>query len=309
MKEETLEILKCPTEEIYSFLFKAYLLRNKHFGIRVETCSIVNAKSGRCPSDCKFCAQSAKFKVPIKEYPLISEENLISVAENTFNAGVDRFSFVTSGVSPSKEDLKKIGKVIEKLKTKHPKLKLCASLGQLKKEELLYLKECGLDRYHHNLETSKEFYPTISSYQSWNDRFRTVEIAKEVGLSTCCGGIFGIGESDEDIVSLIESLKALQVDSVPVNFLHPIKGTPLASANYLTPTRCLKILSAIRVGLPDREIRVCGGREYNLRELQPFALLAANALMVGNYLTTKGRNLKEDARLIKDMGFKSNLRL
>ena len=308
MKEKVLEVLKSNTEEFFNYFCEATNLRFHYFGKKVETCAILNAKSGKCPSDCKFCAQSAKFNVQIKTYPLLTEKELLVNAISAFEKGIDRFSFVTSGISPTTSEIKTIGKVVEKIKSLKPKALVCASLGQLKKEELKFLRECGLDRYHHNLETSREFYPRITTVQKWEDRVRTIENAKEVGLSTCSGGIFGLGESNEDVVSLIETLKELQVDSIPVNFLHPIKGTPLESANFLTPLRCLRILVAIRLSIPEAEIRVCGGREYNLRELQPFILLPANALMVGNYLTTKGRSLKEDIQMIEDLGLESSLR-
>ncbi len=309
MKDLVLEVLNSPLEEFYQFLCKANELKLKHFGNFVETCAILNAKSGRCPSDCKFCAQSSRFKLNIKTYPLLSERELLQRALSAFDLGIDRFSFVTSGVSPSKEELKVIGRVVERLKAERPNCKVCASLGQMGKRELSFLKSCGLDRYHHNLETSREFYPEISTVQRWEDRYRTVLTAKEVGLSTCCGGIFGLGERDTDIASLVESLKELSVDSIPVNFLHPIKGTPLERADYLTPLKCLRIITAIKLSIPEAEIRVCGGRERNLGELQPLALFPANALMVGNYLTTKGRGLSDDYRMISDLGFKTKLKL
>jgi len=308
VKEKLLHILKASPEELYPLLTQAFKLKVKNFGNFIETCAIVNAKSGLCPSDCKFCAQSARFNVKVKTYPLLEEGELYAAALKAYERGINRFSFVISGISPTKEDLKAIGRVIEKLKAKNERFKVCASLGQLRREELKFLKECGLDRYHHNLETSREFYPKIATQQRWEDRLKTVERAKEVGLSTCCGGIFGLGESDEDVVSLAKTLKELQVDSVPVNFLHPIKGTPLEGANYLTPLKCLKILTALRFAMPKAQIRVCGGREYNLRELQPLALLPVDSLMVGNYLTTKGRSLKDDAQMIKDLGFKTTLK-
>ena len=309
MRELILEVLNSPIEEFYQFLSEANRVKLEKFGNFIETCAILNAKSGHCPSDCKFCAQSSHFNLKIKVYPLLSEEELLEGALSAFDFGIDRFSFVTSGVSPTKEDLRVIGKVIERLKSERPECKVCASLGQMGREELSFLKSCGLDRYHHNLETSREFYPEISTLQKWEDRYRTVLTAKEVGLSTCCGGIFGLGESDEDIVSLIESLRELSVDSIPVNFLHPIRGTPLEGADFLTPLKCLRILTAVRLSIPEAEIRVCGGRERNLRELQPLSLFPANALMVGNYLTTKGRSLKDDYWMIKDLGFESNLKL
>ena len=308
MKEEILAILNADTDTFYEYLFKSLKIKRETFGNFIETCSILNAKSGKCPADCKFCAQSLKYRIDIKTYPLLKKETLINTALENFRKGIDRFSFVTSGISLTKEEVKLLGEAIEELKGINSEFKICASLGQLKREDLKYLKSCGLDRYHHNLETSREFYPEISELQNWEDRVRTVINAKEVGLSTCCGGIFGIGETNDDIVSLIETLREIEVDSIPVNFLHPIKGTPLENANYLTPLKCLKILTAVRFGFPKAEIRVCGGREYNLRELQPLSLLPANALMVGNYLTTKGRRLEDDARMIKDMGMESSLK-
>ncbi len=308
MKEKVLEILKSTDENFYSFLFESYEIKKRYFGNFVETCSILNAKSGLCPADCKFCAQSSKYNIPIKTYPLLNDSELLNSARLAFRRGINRFSFVTSGISLTRKEVLKLGDVIEKIKSENSTAKLCASLGQLQKEDLKYLKSCGLDRYHHNLETSKEFYPRISKIQRWEDRLRTVLNAKEVGLSTCCGGIFGMGESDEDVYSLIETLRDIEVDSVPLNFLHPIKGTPLENAHFLTPLRCLKILTAFRFGVPKSEIRVCGGREYNLRELQPLSLFPANALMVGNYLTTKGRKLEDDIQMIKDLGMESSLR-
>ena len=309
MKEELLRLFNSSTEEFYAFFCKATSLRFSHFKDKLETCGILNAKSGKCPSDCKFCTQSRHFKVEVKEYPLMSKGELVKVALEAFSKGINRFSFVTSGVSPTPKELQEIGAAVEELKSKDPSVKVCASLGQLTEEQLRFLKSCGLDRYHHNLETSREFYPKVATLQRWEDRYATVAKAKEVGLSTCCGGIFGLGEGVEDIYSLALSLKELEVDSVPVNFLHPIKGTPLEKANYLTPLKSLKVLVALRLLLPDKEIRVCGGREYNLQELQPLALLVADSLMVGNYLTTKGRNLKDDELLIKNLGLKSTLRV
>ncbi len=304
----TAEILKASTEELYSSLLPlAFKKRTSLFGLKVETCAILNAKSGKCPSDCAFCAQSSKFNLSIPVYPLLPEEELVRKALEAFKTGIDRFSFVTSGISPSKKEVLKLGRVIETIKAENPSARICASLGQLDINDLKYLKECGLDRYHHNLETSREFYPRISKVQSWEDRVNTVKRAKEAGLSVCCGGIFGMGESDDDIASLSETLKELDVDSVPVNFLKPIKGTALENANFLTPLKCLKILIFLRLSLPKAQIRVCGGREYNLKQLQPLSLLVIDSLMVGNYLTTKGRNIKDDKEMIEEMGFYSNL--
>ncbi len=308
-RDIVLEVLNASNFKFWDFFFAAFNLRRVFFRNFVETCAILNAKSGKCPSDCKFCAQSAKYNVPIKVYPLLSKQELVAYALKAFERGIDRFSFVTSGVSLSRKDIKIIGEAVEEILSFVPSARVCASLGQLSKEDLKFLKSCGLKRYHHNLETSKEFYPEISSYQRWEDRFKTVLVAKEVGLEVCCGGIFGLGESEEDVASFVGSLKELEVDSVPVNFLKPIKGTPLENANFLTPLTCLRILVALRLAMPSVSIRVCGGREYNLKDLQPFAVLLVDALMVGNYLTTKGRNLQDDKEMIENLNFRSNLKI
>ncbi|WP_022853887.1 biotin synthase BioB [Thermodesulfatator atlanticus] len=294
--------------DVFSALFEAKKLKEKYFGNQVETCAIVNAKSGRCPSDCKFCAQAKDYRTGAPEYPLLSEKELLSAIENAAYSGIDRFSLVTSGIKPSPKDLKKILAVIEKAREKFPKLKLCASLGQLGIDELKALKEAGLSRYHHNLETAESFYPEICTKQDWRERLRTAARVKEIGLSLCCGGIFGLGEKATQVIEFAETLKKLAPDSIPVNFLHPICGTPLEKASFLTPQKALAVLVVLRFFLPDKEIRVCGGREYNLRDLQALCLFPANALMVGNYLTTHGRNLETDKIMIEDLGYRSNLR-
>ncbi|HIE32516.1 MAG TPA: biotin synthase BioB [Thermodesulfobacteriaceae bacterium] len=309
MNFEELRALLQGKLELWPYLEEARRLKERRFGRWVETCAIVNAKSGRCPSDCKFCAQSARWHTEAPVYPLLSEDELLSAAERAAQAGIDRFSFVTSGVTLETQDLERLLRVIERCRKEFPELKLCASLGQMGVEELRALKEAGLSRYHHNLETAGTFYPHICTVQDWRARLKTAERVKEVGLSLCCGGIFGLGESPEHVLEFAETLRQLEVDSVPVNFLHPIPGTPLEEASYLTPLRCLAILVVLRFMLPEAEIRVCGGREYNLRDLQALILFPANALMVGNYLTTKGRNLSDDRQMILDLGYTSGLRV
>ncbi|WP_457568809.1 biotin synthase BioB [Desulfurobacterium sp.] len=309
MKLEINDILTTKPEEVL-FLFSDVLKFKLSFSGRfIETCAILNAKSGKCPSDCKFCAQSKESKANIKIYPLMSEEELYNAAVSMFSRGVDRFSFVCSGIKPTVSEIKRIGKVAERIKADYPEAKLCASLGQLDRDSLLYLKESGIDRYHHNLETSKEFYPYVSSVQRWEDRYETVARAKELGFSVCSGGIFGLGESIEDIVSFLTSLKELAVDSIPLNFLYPIKGAKFEYNNFLTPLKVLRIIFAVRVFFPDTFIRICGGREYNLEQLQPFAVAVVDGLMVGNYLTTRGRSLKDDVELINNLGLKCSLKI
>jgi len=307
MKEDVYALLE-GQKEIWLYLELARRIREEHFGRFVETCAIVNAKSGLCPSDCHFCAQAACYQTGAPVYPLLSEEELLASAERASLVGINRFSFVTSGIKLNPREFDRLLETIRRVREEFPDLKLCASLGQLGWEELKALREAGVSRYHHNLETAKSFYPQICSRQSWKDRLATAIRAQETGLSLCCGGIFGLGESPEQIIEFIETLRILRVDSVPVNFLHPIPGTPLAKAKYLSPLKCLAILSLMRIFLPETEIRVCGGREYNLRDLQALALLPANALMVGNYLTTRGRKLSDDWQMIFDLGYSSTLK-
>ncbi|QJA05450.1 biotin synthase BioB [Thermosulfurimonas marina] len=309
MEKETLRGILSGKVPLWPYLEEARRLREEVFGSRVETCAIVNAKSGRCPSDCRFCAQSAHWQTEAPVYPLLSEDRLLRAVEEAARAGVDRFSFVTSGVRLSGRELERLLRVIARCRREFPGLKLCASLGTLGREELQALKEAGLSRYHHNLETAESFYPRICTTQRWRDRYETALRVKEVGLSLCCGGIFGLGEGPEEVLEFAETLAELSPDSVPVNFLHPIPGTPLAGANFLTPLKCLAILVVLRLSLPRTQIRVCGGREFNLRELQALVPLVCDALMVGNYLTTRGRRLSDDRRLIEDLGYTCGLKV
>ena len=307
-RRDTLLRLLSGEEELWPHLEAARRIRERHFGKRVETCAIVNAKSGRCPSDCSFCAQSARWKTGAPEYPLLSPDELLRAAERAATSGVDRFSFVISGIRPSPPELERLLSVIERVRREFPDLSLCASLGQLEEDELSALKEAGLSRYHHNLETAESFYPRVSTVQRWRDRFDTVLRARRAGLSVCSGGIFGLGEGPEEVLELARALRELSVDSIPVNFLHPIPGTPLERARHLTPWKALAILVVLRFLFPETQIRVCGGREYNLRELQVLIPLVADSLMVGHYLTTRGRRLADDRQMILDLGYTCGLR-
>ncbi len=307
IKQSQLKAILAGETPLLPWLEVARRVKEARFGKKIETCAIVNAKSGRCPSDCHFCAQAKEWATGAKIYPLLAEEELLRRAEEAAATGIDRFSFVTSGISLSTTELERLLRVIETLRERVPGLVLCASLGRLSRAQLAELKAAGLDRYHHNLETSEEFYPRICSRQLWRDRYQTILAAKEVGLSTCCGGIFGMGETDEDVLSLAGALKVLEVDSVPVNFLHPIPGTPLEGVKHLTPLKALRILIVLRLLLPGAEIRLCGGREYNLGDLQALSLYPASGLMVGNYLTTRGRDLAQDREMIRALGYTSGL--
>ena len=295
MKEVLENFLK---KDFYEVLCTANTLRRIYKGDVVELCAIVNAKSGACSGDCKFCAQSAKHKTGVKVYPLLEVKDIIPLAKKAKEDKVKRFSLVTSGIKLSKKEVLKLGEIIEKLISVG--ISLCASVGLISKEEIKYLKDCGLTRLHCNLETSEEFFPKICTTHSFYDKVKTLESAKEVGLSVCSGGIFGIGETWEDRLSLALTLKKLDVDSVPVNFLIPIKGTPLESTKMLEPFEALRIIAFLRLILPEKDIRIAGGRKQVLKDFSSWIFIAgANALMTGNYLTTKGVSFEEDLNFIK----------
>jgi biotin synthase len=286
-------------KDLYELLFFANSLRKKYKGNKVELCAIINAKSGKCPGDCIFCAQSSRYKTRIKIYPLLEAEEVVKHAKNAKSHKVKRFSIVTSGIKPSQKELKKIAKIVEE--TSKTGVNVCASLGILKEEEIAYLRDHGLSRLHCNLETSEDFFPKVCTTHSYHDKLKTLENAKKIGVSICSGGIFGIGENWEDRIKLALKLKEIEVDSIPLNFLIPIKGTPLENQPPLSPFEALRIIAIFRIILPEKDIRIAGGRLQVLKDFSSWIFLAgANALMTGNYLTTKGNPFENDLRFIKN---------
>jgi len=300
-KEDALCIADFSGNELFELFASANKIRNHFMGNNVGLCSIVNAKSGACPEDCSFCAQSFRSKAKIEVYPLISKEKIIQKAREAKKSGTIRFSIVTSGRGVSELTILEIADMISEIK--EIGLIPCASLGMLGERQLSILTSAGLDRYHHNLETSEGFFSRICSTHSYADKLRTINDVKSVGLSICSGGIFGMGESWQDRIDMAFLLKELDVDSVPINFLIPIKGTPLDNREPLHPFEALKIISLYRYILPQKEIRICGGRMQILGEFNSMVFLAgADSLLIGNYLTTSGRNYEDDLRLIRTYG-------
>lgn len=286
--------------DIYTLLFEANSIRKKYKGEKIELCAIVNAKSGLCSEDCVFCAQSSRYKTNSPVYPLIEKDRIIEKAVEAKQYGIKRFSVVISGKKPSKKELEKIGlfiKIIKKIG-----IYTCASLGLLEHDEICYLRDMGLNRLHCNIETSERFFRKICTTHKFSDKVKTLENAKKAGISTCSGGVFGIGESWIDRVDMAYFLKNLNVDSIPLNFLTPIVGTPLENKKPINPMEALRIIALFRLILPDKDIRVCGGRPL-LGEFTSWIFLAgANALMTGNYLTTTGRNYADDLKFIETHG-------
>lgn len=301
-REEALSLAEMPGSQIFSLIASANTIRDRFRGKTVGLCAIVSAKSGACSEDCSFCAQSSKSRAAIDVYPLLQKEKIIEWALEAKKSGVKRFSLVTSGRTLSGKDLASVADIVSDVK----KLGLlpCASLGLLKKEALLLLKAAGLDRYHHNLETSEGFFTRICTTHSYNDKMKTIRAAKAAGLSVCSGGIFGMGETWLDRIDMAFALKKLGVEAVPINFLVPIKGTALGDKGLLHPFDALKIISLYRYILPEREVRVCGGRLQVLGEFHSLVFAAgADGMITGNYLTTMGRIPEDDLKLVARYGF------
>jgi len=282
--------------------FGASRIREKCHGRGIRLCAIVNAKSGRCPEDCAFCAQSAHHQTQIEAYPLMGPDEILLKAQEAKAMGARRFAIVTSGKALSAKELDDAVQAIRLIK-EEAGLIPCASLGMLTKEAALRLKEAGLNRFHHNLETAGSFFPRICTTHAYEEDLDTLRRAKEAGLQVCSGGIFGLGESPEQRLELAYTLKEMEVDSVALNFLDPIPGTPLESSQALAPLEHLRFMALFRFILPDKDIRICGGREYGLRDLHPLIFWAgASGIMIGNYLTTMGRDHQADLQMIQDLG-------
>lgn len=301
--DESLSLLRAPAEEMPAIVAAAGMLRRKFFGNTVKVNFLVNIKSGICPEDCHYCSQSKLSKAPIDKYNLLSGEDILKAALRGHEFGARRVCIVASGRGPSDADVGHIATAVREVKSALPDAEICACLGLLAPEQAAELHDAGVFAYNHNLNTSESFYGDICSTHTYADRVETVGIAKQQGLSPCCGALFGMGESNEDIVEVAQELRRIGVDSIPVNFLIPIQGTPLAGQWALTPTRCLKILSLMRITNPDRELRIAGGREHHLRSLQAMGLLVANSIFIGDYLTAKGQRPEDDIAMIRDLGF------
>lgn len=290
-------------ESLWDMVALASSIREKTFGKRVHLCAILNAKSGGCSEDCAFCAQSGRHRARVQRYPLVSVETALEAAREASSWGVRCFSLVTSGkaISGAKEKVRLL-KTVESLRSQTG-LEVAASLGFVEPAFLRDLKAAGLSTYHHNMETAPSFFPKICSTHTFDQKLRTIGAAREAGLTVCSGAIFGLGESPVQRAELALLLRDLGVNRIPVNFLHPIPGTPLENRPSPSPLEALRILSALRIFLPDRDILVCGGRESSLRTLQPLLFPAgANGLMVGNYLTTAGPGFERDRRMLEDLG-------
>ena len=301
-REEMRSILNASAEETPALLQAAFRIREHFWGRKVHLHMLTNARSGLCPEDCHYCSQSAVSKAGIAKYPLLSQEQLIEGAYRAKAARAVRYCIVTSGRGPTDQDIDALASLVREIRER-VEINICCSLGLMTEEQATRLKAAGVERVNHNLNTSRRFHPAICTTHTYDDRVRTVENVRRAGLSTCCGGIVGMGETDEDLMDLALGLRELDVASIPVNFLYPIPGPPLEGSRQLTPERCLKALCLFRFLNPAKEIRVAGGRELNLRSQQPLALYPANSLFVDGYLTTPGQSAADTHRMIEAHGF------
>jgi biotin synthase len=297
-----LAVLQAPDSEVLEQVAAAYRVRRHHWGNRVRLHFLLNAQSGLCPEDCHYCSQSKISTAEIEKYPLLAEEKILAAADRAASYKAATFCMAISGRSPNEPTFARILSAIRAVKSRHD-MKVCTTLGLLSAEQTQRLAEAGVDRVNHNLNTAAEHHSEICTTHTYLDRLATVKNVKAAGITTCSGGIFGMGEEDKDIVSLAFALRELDVTSVPLNFLIPIPGTPFADFTQLTPQRCLRILCLFRLLLPSQEIRIAGGREVQLRSLQPLGLYVANSIFVGDYLTTPGQAAQTDWQMIADAGF------
>lgn len=292
--------------ELSEVLHAAHTVTARSFGREVSICSIANVRSGNCSEDCRFCAQSAHYNVPsAKVYPLMTPEKMKECSRKASRAPIEFFSYVTSGRALSDKSLGIICDTVKELEAeedKNPGMAHCASLGCLSYDELCRLKECGMVRYHHNLETSRSFFPEICTTHSYDERIRTIRDAKRAGLEVCSGGLLGLGECSEQRVELAMELASHKVDSIPLNFLIPIPGTPLENMAPLKPLEILLTIAMFRLVNPHSEVRLAAGRPA-LRNLQAFIFPAGcNGLMVGDFLTVHGQGIQDDIQMLEDLG-------
>jgi biotin synthase len=300
--DEALAILHSSDDELLDVLAAAYRIRRRYFGNRVQLYFLMNAKSGLCPEDCGYCSQSKVSTADIPRYNLLSTEKLLDGARVAAERAAKTYCIVISARGPSNREMDAITSIVPQIKSRY-RLKICACLGLLTSEQAVRLKACGVDRVNHNLNTSDAFYKEICSTHSYEDRVSTLRAVREAGMELCSGGIIGMGEADADVVAMAFALRDLEVESIPVNFLIPIEGTPLAGPRRLDPRYCLKVLAMFRFANPSRELRIAGGRELHLGSLQALGLYPANSIFVGDYLTTKGQAPAADYKMIEELGF------
>ncbi len=301
-REECHSVLNTSNDELLALLHAAFQVRSKYFGRTVRLQMLQNAKSGACQEDCHYCSQSSISTAPIERYSLLPQKQMMEGAKQAAASKAQRYCIVISGRSPLDREIDEIAGAVRSIKQEVP-IQICCSLGLMSESQAKRLKAAGVDRVNHNLNTSEAFHASICTTHTFQDRLATIKNARAAGLEICSGGIVGMGESDEDLIELATALQDVKPDSIPLNMLTPVSGTPFEQANNLTPQRCLKVLCLFRFLHPRTEIRIAGGREHNLRSLQPLALYPADSVFVNGYLTTPGAPAPEVRGMIEDLGF------
>jgi biotin synthase len=303
--DEALAVLASPDEELIELLAAVYRVRHRYFGKTVQLYFLMNAKSGLCPEDCGYCSQSKVSTAEIPRYNLLNRDKLLDGARVAAERNAKTYCIVISARGPTQREMDAVTSIVPEIKSRYG-LNICACLGLLTPGDARRLAACGVDKVNHNLNTSEAFYGEICTTHTYQDRIATLRAVREAGMELCSGGIIGMGERPLDVVQMAFELRELGVQSIPVNFLNAIDGTPLEKANHehpLNPRDCLKVLAMFRLANPKSEIRIAGGRELHLKSLQPLGLLVANSIFVGDYLTTKGQAPEADYRMIEDLGF------
>lgn len=299
---EALAILRAPDDQLLEIMAAAYKVRRRYWSNSVQLYFLMNAKSGLCPEDCTYCSQSKVSEAEIPKYNILSRDKLLDGARVAAERGSKTYCIVISARGPSERELAAVEKIVPEIKSQYD-MDVCACLGLLTPDQAKRLASAGVDKVNHNLNTSAEHYKTICSTHTYQDRLDTLSAVRSAGMKLCSGGIIGMGEQDFDVVHMAFELRTLGVESIPLNFLNAIDGTPLEKINTLTPQYCLKALAMMRLANPKSEIRIAGGRELHLGSLQALGLYAANSLFVGDYLTTKGQPPEADYKMIREMGF------
>jgi biotin synthase len=302
-RAQALGVLASPDADLAAVLWAAYAARARYFGRRVKVCVLQNARSGLCPEDCGYCSQSAVSTADIARYRLLPVDDLVAAARRAAGRGARRYCMVTSARGPSDADIAHFARAARTIRAEMPALELCVSLGLMEEAQARELHDAGVDFVNHNLNTSRRFYPSICSTHTYDDRLATVANATRAGLSACSGVIMGMGETHDDLADVAAELRRIQVTSLPVNFLLPIDGTPLADRRPPAAADCLRALALFRLTNPRAEIRAAGGRERSLGAAQGLALWAANSIFVEGYLTTPGQQHEEAFRMIRALGF------
>jgi biotin synthase len=301
-RADALWVLEGDDAELLPLLHAAFEPRRRHFGRKVMVHILNNVQNGLCPEDCGYCSQNKDSQAAIRKYPIKSDEEILRGAEAAARAGATRYCIVLSGRGPTLERTRRLAGIVRTIKERYP-IGVCVSAGLLSDEEARILAEAGLDRFNHNLNTSESHYGQICSTHTFADRLKTLAALKRNGIEACSGLIAGMGETSTDLVDVAFKLRELEVPSIPVNFLIPIAGNQVMSDGSLTPQRCLRALCLMRFVNPRAEIRIAGGREGHLRDLQPFGLWPANSLFAEGYLTTRGDGVEPTYRMIREAGF------